>query len=239
MGCTASTTTSNPSMTKKAGKNVPIILGYWDFRGYYYGNVMRFLLAYGYAKWEEKTFTRSDDTEWLATKPTLMEFANLPYIIHGDFKLSETMAIHQYIAEKYCPSVNGTTPQEKARSYQLQSIGCEFGKCIGMAFDPTQTKETICEEVMDKLAALGNLLEDDRKFLTGDKPIIADFILFEHINYANHMNGGKTYKRYPKAEAFHGRMANLPGLKEYLAGKHHALSAGTYMPFPPALVDIN
>jgi len=39
-----------------------------------------------------------------------MDFPNLPYFIDGDFKLSETNAIHEYIADKWMPSLNGITP---------------------------------------------------------------------------------------------------------------------------------
>ena len=46
-----------------------------------------------------------------------MPFANLPYLIDGDYKLSETYAVHNYIALKYSPSLVGETPQEKARAY--------------------------------------------------------------------------------------------------------------------------
>ena len=40
--------------------------------------------------------------EWTDKKFTLnLPFPNLPYIIHGDTKLTETMAIHEYLAEVY------------------------------------------------------------------------------------------------------------------------------------------
>ena len=52
---------------------------------------------------------------WPKEKKVLpMDFPNLPYFIDGDFKLSETNAIHEYIADKWMPSLNGSTPQEKA-----------------------------------------------------------------------------------------------------------------------------
>lgn len=64
--------------------------------------------------------------------------------------------------------------------------------------------------------------------------------MFEHVNYANHLSGSEvTYAKYPKLEAFHQRMANLPNLKEYLEGEHHAATAATFVPCPPAKVNIN
>ena len=95
-----------------------ITLGYWNLRGGPRGNVARYLLAYSGADWNERTYTLGQE-EWKNDKDTVMDFANLPYIIDGDFKVSETYAVHNYIAQKYCPELIGTTPQEKARIHQL------------------------------------------------------------------------------------------------------------------------
>ena len=135
-----------------------------------------------------------------------MEFPNLPYIIDGDFKLSETIAVQFYIAEKYCPALLGSTPEQKARAIQLHKIGDEnFMSSVRMCFAEGNDKASITAKLMDGLAPLGNQLNDDRQFLTGDSPCIADFVLFEHIEYANHMTKDleeKTYTRYPKLEAY-------------------------------------
>ena len=88
-----------------------MLLGYWNVRGISRGNPARYLLAFSKANWEEKTWPIVDPEKgWTNAKPTLMDFANLPYIIDGDFKISETKAVHQYIAAKYCPSLLGSTP---------------------------------------------------------------------------------------------------------------------------------
>ena len=144
--------------------------------------------------------------DWQAQREALMEFPNLPYIIDGDFKLSETIAVQFYIAEKYCPALLGSTPEQKARAIQLHKIGDEnFMSSVRMCFAEGNDKASITAKLMDGLAPLGNLLNDDRQFLTGDSPCIADFVLFEHIEYANHMTKDleeKTYTRYPKLEAY-------------------------------------
>lgn len=58
--------------------------------------VARYLLAYCKVSYAEKTYVMGED-EWKQNKDTVMPFANLPYIIDGDAKVSETMAVHQYI----------------------------------------------------------------------------------------------------------------------------------------------
>ena len=71
-----------------------------------------------------------------------MPFCNLPYIIDGNTKISETLAVHQYIASKYKPELLGRTPQEKGRSYQLQNVVIDkfIAGVIGKAFDPNSDK---------------------------------------------------------------------------------------------------
>ena len=87
------------------------------------------------------------------------------------------------------------------------------------------------------LNVLGKLLNDDRFYLTGSKPVIADFVLFEHINFACHMTD-QVFDYYPKLRAFHERMMSNPNLKKYLAGPHHAKVANNWIP-PKAKLQIN
>ncbi len=76
-------------------------LGYWDFRGR--GQVLRLLLSYTGLDWEETIYKTSTETlKWFENdKKTLgIDFPNLPYLLDGDFKLTQTVAIAQYIAAK-------------------------------------------------------------------------------------------------------------------------------------------
>ena len=200
------------------------------------------MLAYSQANWEEKTYTIMSG-DWQAAKDAVMDFPNLPYIIDGDLKLSETIAVHFYIAEKYCPALLGSTPEQRARAIQLHKIGDEqFINAIKLCFADGNDKAGVTAKLMEGLGPLGNLLNDDRQFLTGDSPCIADFVLFEQIEYANHLTKDleeKTYTRYPKLEAYRNRMAGLPGLSEYLASEQHAATAAAWVPSPPAKVNLN
>lgn len=50
-----------------------------------------------------------------------LPFPNLPYLIHGGFKLTESLAIHQYLAEVYDPSLLGKTVEDRAKLEMLQA----------------------------------------------------------------------------------------------------------------------
>ena len=112
----------------------------------------------------------------------MFDFINLPYIVCGDFKLAESFAVHQFIAQKFKPELLGETPQERGRNYQLQSIANDnfitFMK-LGFMKEEKSYTANYCFRYMEKFVKhLG-----DKKYLNGDKLCIADFIFFEHIEF--------------------------------------------------------
>jgi glutathione S-transferase len=74
------------------------VLGYWGIRGR--GQVLRLLLAYTGVSWREKTYT--DPAGWFeGDKKTIgMTYPNLPYIIDGNLKMSETLPLARFIANR-------------------------------------------------------------------------------------------------------------------------------------------
>ena len=87
------------------------ILGYWKIRGL--AANIRYQLSYCGVDWQDVEYEQGDGPEfsresWMSVKYNLgFDFPNLPYFIDGDFKLTETMAIHKYIAEKWKPELLG------------------------------------------------------------------------------------------------------------------------------------
>jgi glutathione S-transferase len=63
-----------------------ITLGYWAVRGR--GQVLRFLLDYTKANWQETTYV--EDPKWFdEDKYKLgLHFPNIPYLIDGDVRLT-------------------------------------------------------------------------------------------------------------------------------------------------------
>jgi hypothetical protein len=61
--------------------------------------------------------TMMSESGWGADKADGLglDFPNLPYLKDTDgTKITETAAVHYYIAEKWNPELLGTTPQERA-----------------------------------------------------------------------------------------------------------------------------
>ena len=123
----------------------------------------------------------------------------------------------------------------------MECIGNEAVMAYTKPFCFTEgvTREQVGEKAIEGLSKLGELLKDGRQFLTGAKPVIADFILFEHINFALHVTGGKTWDAHAHLQAFHERMWSLGGIKQYMEGPQFASVKDTYIPYPPAKVDVN
>ena len=115
MGCSSSSAagTANDSTVTRKGKKVT--LGYWSIRAGHRGHVNRHLLAYAGVDFEDKRYDFKDNAaEWKEKdkKNLGIEFPNLPYIIDGDFKLTESKAVTRYICERWKPELLGSGPQE-------------------------------------------------------------------------------------------------------------------------------
>ena len=74
----------------------PMKIGYWDIRGF--AEPIRMLLKHLNIEFEEKRYGFGNESEasfphrdeWLAEKFNLgLDFPNLPYLIDGDFKMTE------------------------------------------------------------------------------------------------------------------------------------------------------
>ncbi|XP_068819662.1 glutathione S-transferase Mu 1-like isoform X2 [Capricornis sumatraensis] len=102
-----------------------IILGYWDIRGL--AHAIRLLLEYTDSNYEEKKYTMGDGnapdydrSQWLNEKSKLgLDFPNLPYLIDGTHKLTQSNAILRHIAHKY--NMCGETEEEKIRVDLLEN----------------------------------------------------------------------------------------------------------------------
>lgn len=81
------------------------MLGYWTIRGL--AAQIRYMFYYLGVDFEDKQYTVGaaptyDKSGWLADKHTMgFDFPNLPYLVDGDVKITETVAIMQYLAKKY------------------------------------------------------------------------------------------------------------------------------------------
>ena len=158
-----------------------------------------------------------DLSEWTDEKFKLgLDFPNIPYIIDGDVKLTESNACYEYICAKWKPEYLGRDPEERGRLNMFYGVwqnlrnGVVF-KCYSGTIDRTANIEAIDKFMPQLYKFMGN-----NKFIVGDKVTWLDFAHFELINLCVFIKPS-LFDEYPNLKNYHANVANLPGLKEYLA----------------------
>ncbi|XP_035426516.1 glutathione S-transferase 2-like isoform X1 [Cygnus atratus] len=100
-----------------------VTLGYWDVRGL--AHAIRLLLEHTETPYEERQYSLGpapnfDPSDWTNEKEKLgLDFPNLPYLIDGSTKLTQSNAILRYIARKH--NMCGETEEEKLRVDMLEN----------------------------------------------------------------------------------------------------------------------
>lgn len=196
------------------------ILGYWNIRAGDRGNVNRYILAYAQVDYEDKRYDfLNNPAEWREQdKQGLgIDFPNLPYLIDGDFKLTESAAVTQYICDRWAPALLGSTPAERSRIIQLQCVLKDIFMSFLMIAFQVDDQPAVVAKALEGSARLADYL-GEKNFLTGDKVTMPDFILFEIIETVLGLcHDKRLFTAHPNLEAFHGRMKALPNFSDYLA----------------------
>jgi len=193
-------------------------LGYWKIRGL--GANIRYQMVYQGVEYDLKEYEQGDAPDfsrqiWLDEKFNLgLDFPNLPYFIDGDFKLTETVAIHKYVADKWNPELLGATPEEKAR---VNMVAGNIGSLKGAVTMPCymQDQKQVCIDAIKNglppiVAFLGN-----NNFMAGNNVTWIDFFFFEMLQLMKFLHEG-LFTDFPTLQAYDDRVRNLPKLKEYL-----------------------
>ena len=196
------------------------ILGYWKIRGL--AANIRYQLAYSGVDYENVEYTQGpapdfSRAEWLDKKFTLgLDFPNLPYLMHGDLKLTESLAIHKYLAEVYDQSLLGKNAVDKARANMCAGVITDLKMKVTMPCYVSGDKNEIIEEYKKRLPPILDN-KGDKPFLIGDYPTYIDFYFFEIVQLLKMVTEGEVLKEFPALVSYCVRMQGLKGLKEYLA----------------------
>ena len=145
-----------------------------------------------------------------------LDFPNIPYFKDGDLAITESLAIHRYIADKWKPELLGSDAQHRAHVSMLSHIINDLKwsivpDCYGSG-DKVHLMQLVHEKMPPVVKYLG-----DKKYLTGDQPCWVDFYFFETIQILIFVSEGSVLETYPSLKVYNDNFKQLPGLKEYLA----------------------
>jgi glutathione S-transferase len=195
------------------------ILGYWDIRGL--AQAIRYQLAYQGIDFEDKQYPSTEDPasrqSWLEQKFNLgLDFPNLPYFIDTDgYKLTEHMAIHQYIADKWNPELLGTTPEERAEVEMLAGVILDLKKKTAGPCYSNDDRAAVQEIMLTAIAGFKHPI-GERNYLIGDRVCYMDFYLLELLLACDYFTDGQVFAQNPHFQAYVERMWALPNLGNYL-----------------------
>ena len=173
--------------------------------------------AYEMAEYEQGEGPDFSNDAWLSVKPNLgLEFPNLPYIIDGDLKLTETVAIHKYLADKHKPELLGSTAEHRANVNMFYGVLGDIKSAATSQCYMGGDRDEVVAKLITMLAPVMKKMGNN-KFLTADEPTWVDFYFWELIMMINGCWGAKLSTVYPHLDQYHENMKNLPGVKEYIS----------------------
>ena len=167
-----------------------------------------------YETGEAPDFSRES---WNSVKETLgLDFPNLPYLIDGDLKLTETHAIMKYLALKHGPQLLGGDPATAAKVEMLADVVGEMKMAFTWMCYGSDDREELKNTAITKVRSVADFL-GDKDFLVGSEVCYVDFTVFEMCELMEMASGGELYNQYPTLKAHSDRVKALPRLAEFYA----------------------
>ena len=196
-------------------------LGYWGIKGV--AEPIRWLI--GYLGLDVKEHNPACGLKWDEEKPTLgLNFPNLPYLIDGDFKITESNSVPYYLANKAGkPELFGKDWKEQVVHKEVEGV---LGDLRQALFKILNHKENHAEEYKKALADGSSIqLKFDQlsKFL-GSKDYLlghityVDFILAYLLDFswaiAVSVGQSDRSEKQENLKSLSKRIHELPGVKE-------------------------
>uniref|UniRef100_A0A8D2FB03 Glutathione S-transferase n=1 Tax=Theropithecus gelada TaxID=9565 RepID=A0A8D2FB03_THEGE len=217
---------------------MPMILGYWDIRGL--AHAIRLLLEYTDSNYEEKKYRMGhapdyDRSQWLNEKFKLgLDFPNvflgslvaqlsfpdfpfiqLPYLIDGTHKITQSNAILRYIARKH--NLCGETEEEKIRVHIMKNQTMDNHMQLAMiCHNPEfeKLKPKYLEELPEKLKLYSQFL-GKRPWFAGDTITFVDFLVYDVLDL-HYTFEPKCLDAFPNLKDFISRFEGLEKISAYM-----------------------
>ena len=206
-----------------------LVFGYWPIRAGPRGSINRHILHYAGVDFEETRHTADD---WAAFKTSgVLEFPNLPYIIDGDVKLSESKAVYTYLCDKFAPELLGKNATERARVFMLQSVIADFFSGVAGLTFKEEDRNVAIEKAMTTIAPIAATL-GSKDWFVGNGFTVIDMLMWECCETVNGLcQDPRLYTAHPNLKKNHDKVAAIPKFAAYIASDKFLRSPFT--PPPP------
>jgi len=196
-----------------------LTLGYWGgFRGLAEGP--RLFLEYTGLKYDEKFYQFENKEAWFAEDKQKLgfDFPNLPYIVDGSEKVTESEAVILYIIHKSGKlDLLGKTVKDQITVATLKGVAQDvFTDVVKLMFNPEHEKhreETFKTKVWPRLDNLEKFVTG-KKFFLGDYITTADFKIYVLLKLVHGIEAS-VCEKYPNLKAFVHTFSDLPELQSY------------------------
>jgi glutathione S-transferase len=203
--------------------DTPLTIGYWKIRGLQ--APIRYVLEYLSVPYTEVLYEQGEAPEfsreaWLSEKQNLgLDFPNLPYLIEGDVKITESHAILRYISNKYgAADFSGKDIRDKAYLDMIFAIVSDIKNATTGHFYMSGNMEAVKKIGLEGLEKVEKFLGEKKLFL-GDYVTFVDFFIFEQVEMFAWATEGEILTKYPNLAGFHKRIIDLPKFGEYYASE--------------------
>ncbi|NP_001361607.1 glutathione S-transferase Mu 1 isoform 1 [Mus musculus] len=229
---------------------MPMILGYWNVRGL--THPIRMLLEYTDSSYDEKRYTMGDApdfdrSQWLNEKFKLgLDFPNLPYLIDGSHKITQSNAILRYLARKH--HLDGETEEERIRADIVENqvmdtrmqlimlcynpdfvavplpnplLGSLSLKVVTASCSLPQEKQKpeFLKTIPEKMKLYSEFL-GKRPWFAGDKVTYVDFLAYDILDQYR-MFEPKCLDAFPNLRDFLARFEGLKKISAYMKSSRY------------------
>nr|XP_048299442.1 glutathione S-transferase Mu 2-like isoform X2 [Myodes glareolus] len=198
---------------------MPMTLGYWDIRGLCHA--IRLFLEYTDSSYEEKRYTTGnaadfDRSQWLNDKFKLgLDFPNLPYLIDGSTKITQSNAILRYLGRKH--NLCGETEEERIRIdiLEKQVMDTRF-QLVMVCYSPEFEKQRLeyLKGLPEKMKLYSEFL-GKRPWFAGDKITYVDFLAYDILDQQR-LFEPKCLDAFPNLKDFVARFEALKKVSAYM-----------------------
>ena len=210
-------------------------LGYWGIKGI--AEPIRWLIAV--LGLQVKEYNPASMEEWFGEKKQSLglPFPNLPYLVDGDFKVSESLAIPLYLCNKAGkPELLGKDIKEQAVVREIEGVFLDIRKEIYQVIFGAADHKANWEKAIAPTSVISTKLAYLEKFL-GDKEFFLGHLTYADLLFAYYSEfiwaisdsfGIKNpiEVRFGKLDKFCYKIHDLAGVKE----RHVASLNIPYMP---------